>query len=171
MSSLSDYIRDIPDFPKKGIIFKDITPLLKSHQAFSTVMNTLYELYKNKKIDYVAGIESRGFIIGSALANKLGAGFVPIRKKGKLPYKTISLTYDLEYGSDTIEIHEDAFAPGDRVLLVDDLIATGGTLKAAAELIGKLDANLIDIAVVVELCFLKGRETLGSYPLYSLLTY
>lgn len=171
MSSLSKYIRDINDFPKKGIVFKDITPLLKNSRAFAEVNRILYEQYKQNKIDYVAGIESRGFIIGAALALQLKAGFIPIRKKGKLPYKTLVKSYDLEYGTDTIEMHADAVKKNERVLLVDDLIATGGTLRAAADLITEQGAELVDIAVVVELGFLKGRKALGNYPLYSIIQY
>lgn len=171
MSALSKYIRDINDFPKKGIVFKDITPLLKSAQAFGEVCNIFREQYKDNKIDYVAGIESRGFIIGAALAIQLNAGFIPIRKKGKLPYTTVHQTYELEYGADSIEMHVDAVEKGDRVLLVDDLIATGGTIKAAADMIVATGADLVDIAVLVELKFLNGRKKLGKYPLYSIITY
>ncbi|MDX9702252.1 MAG: adenine phosphoribosyltransferase [Candidatus Auribacterota bacterium] len=171
MSVLTKYIRDIKDFPKKGIVFKDITPLLKNPQTFAEVNRILFEQYKQSKIDYVVGIESRGFIIGAALAVQLKAGFIPIRKKGKLPYKTIQKTYDLEYGTDIIEMHVDAVKKNDRVLLVDDLIATGGTLRACAELVASQGAELVDIAVVVELEFLKGRKTLNPYPLYSIIKY
>lgn len=171
MNKLQSFIRDIPDFPKKGIIFKDITPLLKDPTAFNTVLNTFYELYRDKKVNYIVGIESRGFIFGAALASRLGIGFIPIRKKGKLPYKTVSNTYDLEYGSDTIEMHADALSKKDRVVLVDDLIATGGTLKAAADMIVSMKAELVDIAVLIELSFLKGREKLNKYPMYSLMKF
>ena len=171
MQGLKDCIRDIADFPKEGIIFKDITPLLKSPSAFSEAIDMFYERYKDKVIDYVAGIESRGFILGSALALKLNKGFIPIRKKGKLPYKTVSESYDLEYGVDTIEMHADALTQGNRVLLVDDLIATGGTLKASANLITSQNAKVVEIAVIVELEFLKGKDKLNDYPLFSLIKY
>ncbi len=171
MSALSKYIRDVVDFPKKGIVFKDLTPLLKNPQSFSEVNRIFYEQYKQNKVDYVAAIESRGFIVGAALALQLNAGFIPIRKKGKLPYKTVSKTYDLEYGTDTIEMHVDAVKKNDRVLLVDDLIATGGTMRAAADMITQQGAELVDIAVIVELAFLEGRKVLKPYPLYSIIQY
>ncbi len=169
MKDLRDYIRDIHDFPKQGIIFKDITPLLKEQKAFARVLDIFHERYKDSKIKYVVGIESRGFIIGSALAAKLGVGFIPIRKKGKLPYKTISESYQLEYGTDSIEMHEDAIEKGDRVLLVDDVLATGGTMLAAAKMLK--NAELIDIAVLIELTFLEGRKKIEGYPLFSLISY
>ncbi len=171
MDDLTKYIRDIPDFPKPGIIFKDITPLLKSHTAFEKVIDAIYDKYKNKGIDYVAGIESRGFIIGPVLASKLGVGFVPIRKKGKLPYKTVSQSYELEYGTDSIEMHEDALSKGDKVLLVDDLIATGGTLCASAEMIKSVGAELVGIAVIIELTFLNGRDKLADDDLFTVISY
>lgn len=171
MHELRQLIRDIPDFPKPGIIFKDITPLLKDAKAFATLIDTFYAQYKGKNIQYVAGIESRGFLIGSAVAYKLNAGLIPIRKKGKLPYKTITASYGLEYGSDTIEMHEDALSKGDRVLLIDDVIATGGTLLASAQMIEKLGATVVDIAVVIELAFLEGKSKLQKYHLNSLISY
>ena len=168
---LTKSIRDIIDFPKKGIVFKDITPLLKDKKYLKLMIDTFYNYYKSKKIDKVVSMESRGFIIGSALAYKLGAGFVPIRKKGKLPYKTISVTYDLEYGKDTLEIHEDSINPGERVLIVDDVLATGGTAKAVTQLINKLSGKIIGIGFLIELSFLKGRNKLSNYNLYSIITY
>ncbi len=171
MDDLTKYIRDIPDFPKPGIIFKDITPLLKSHTAFSKVIDAMYDKYKGEGVDYVVGIESRGFIIGPTLASRLGVGFVPIRKKGKLPYKTISQSYELEYGTDSIEMHEDALSKGDKVLLVDDLIATGGTLSASEKMIKSVGAQLIGIAVIVELAFLNGRDKLSDDSLFSIISY
>ena len=168
---LKKCIRDIPDFPKEGIIFKDITTLLNNKQAFKKSMDLLIKKYKKEKIEYVVGIESRGFILGSVIAYKLGAGFVPIRKKGKLPYKTKSVTYDLEYGTDTLEIHEDAVSADSRVLIVDDLLATGGTVKAVTDLLKELNATIVGIAFLVELKFLKGRDKLKGFPLYSIIKY
>lgn len=168
---LRSKIRDIPDFPQKGIIFRDITTLLSDPKAFNKSIDLLGERYKDKKIDAVVGIEARGFIIGAALAYKLNAGFIPIRKPGKLPYKTYSMTYDLEYGTDQIEIHQDAMKAGQRVLVADDLLATGGTIKAAADLVKKLNVEIAEIAFLIELTFLKGRDKLGGYNIYSLIQY
>ena len=165
------FVRDIPDFPKPGILFKDITPLLGNPEAFAAAIDLLADKFANDKIDAVVGIESRGFIIGAALALKMKTGFVPIRKPGKLPYKTIKRSYDLEYGSDSVEIHEDALINGTRVLLVDDLIATGGTARAAADLIKEIGGELVGIAFLVELSFLKGSEKLPGENLFSLLKY
>lgn len=164
-------IRDVPDFPVKGIIFKDITTLLKNSEAFEYTLNELYNLCKNKGITKIVGIESRGFIFGGALAGKLGVGFVPIRKPGKLPYKKLSETYELEYGTDKIEIHADALDPSDKVLLHDDLLATGGTMKAACNLVEKLGATIEQISFVIELSFLNGREKLKEYDVRSLIKY
>lgn len=169
--NLKDTIRDIPDFPKKGIIFKDITTLLKEPKAFSIAAEELFNLAKNKKITKVAGIESRGFIFGGLLAQKLNAGFVPIRKPGKLPAETISESYSLEYGTDSIEIHKDAIIPGDIVLLHDDLLATGGTMEAAVKLIEKLGGRVAQISFLIELSFLKGRDKLNGYEIHSLIKY
>ena len=168
---IKTFIRDVPDFPKKGIMFKDITPLLGNHAAFSDAIKTMAANYKNQKIDYVAGIESRGFIIGTPLAQALGAGFIPIRKPGKLPYKTKRKEYSLEYGKDSVEIHEDALKKGQKVLLVDDVIATGGTAKAAAELLKEIGGDLVGIAFLVELSFLNGKEKLKGEKVYSLVTF
>lgn len=153
-------IRDIPDFPKKGIIFRDITTAVKDKEALKRIVSFLTEKFKDKKIDYVAAVESRGFIFGSALAINLDAGFILVRKPGKLPAKTISQEYELEYGKDKIEIHEDAVEKGKNVLVIDDLLATGGTVNACCELIKKAGANVVGCAFVIELEDLKGREKL-----------
>jgi len=166
-------IRNIPDFPKPGIVFKDITTLLSNAQAFQTLMNHLEKRYRNYDLDYIAGIDARGFIFAAALADRLGLGFVPIRKKGKLPYSTISESYSLEYGEDEIEMHIDAFSYSSKkstanVLLIDDLIATGGTAKAAANLIDKSGAHCMEVCFIMELAFLQGREGFHA-PVYSVL--
>jgi len=168
---LADYIRSIADFPKKGILFRDITTLLKDKKAFKKAIDLLADNFKNKKIDYVVAVESRGFILGGAIAYRLGAGFVPVRKKGKLPYKTISVTYELEYGTDVLEMHVDALCKGAKVLIIDDLLATGGTAKAVAQLVEKLEAKIIGIAFLIELTALKGRDNLKSYNVYSLIKF
>ena len=171
---LLNSIRDVEDFPKPGIVFKDITTLLNNKEAFSLLMNHLYERYKDKDIDFVAGIESRGFIFGAALAQMLGCGFVPIRKKGKLPYTTISEKYSLEYGFDEVEIHIDAFEKEDKskakVLLIDDLIATGGTAEAAVKLIKAAEAECIEACFLINLTFLNGVKLLeDKTEVYSVL--
>ncbi len=171
MNNLADFIRDVPDFPKKGIIFKDITTLLKNPETLKETSSVLYDLAKDKGITKVAGIESRGFIFGGLLAEKLNAGFVPIRKPNKLPAEKISETYALEYGTDTIEIHRDAILPGDKVLLHDDLLATGGTAQAAVKLIEKLGGEVVQISFLIELVFLNGRELLKGYDIHSLIKY
>ena len=168
---LKKYIRDIPDFPQKGIIFKDITTLLKDKEAFKKTINLLAKNYKDKNIDFIVAVEARGFIFGAALAYKLGAGFVPVRKKGKLPYKTKNITYNLEYGTDTLEIHEDAISENARVLIVDDLLATGGTIRAVADLVKEQKALIVGLAFVVELRFLKGKEKLQDFDIYSVIKY
>jgi len=168
MTDIGAYLRDVPDFPKKGIIFKDITPLLASYEALSATLDKLSEPYVGKGVQYVAGIESRGFIFGAPLAERLEAGFVPIRKPGKLPAKTISQSYELEYGTDSVEVHADAFAAGAKVLMVDDLLATGGTMAAACRLVEKLDGKIVGVEFVVELCFLNGRDKLSGYEVHSL---
>lgn len=170
-SDLKDRIRDIPDFPKEGIIFKDITTLLKDAEAFKKSVNLLANKFKKERIDYVVGVEARGFIFGGALAYKLGAGFVPVRKKGKLPAKTRSITYELEYGNDVLEIHEDALRPDTRVLIVDDLLATGGTIKAVCELVKSQKAVIAGVAFLVELKFLRGKARLKDLPVYSVIKY
>lgn len=168
---LKDYIRNVPDFPKTGILFRDITTLLKNNKIFRLAIDTLAGKYKHKKIDTVVAVESRGFILGGAIAHKLGAGFVPVRKKGKLPWKTNSVTYDLEYGTDTLEMHHDALCLGQKVLIVDDLLATGGTVRAVTDLVKQLQGKIIGIAFLIELTELKGREKLKGYPVYSLIKY
>jgi len=156
---IEDSIRDIPDFPKEGIVFKDITTLLNNPRALKTLMNHLETRYKEYNLDYIAGIDARGFIFGSILADRLNIGFVPVRKKGKLPYTTVSEKYSLEYGFDEVEVHIDAFPKENaNVLLIDDLIATGGTAKAAASLIGKVGANCVEACFIAELDFLNGRD-------------
>jgi len=169
-ANLKGYIRDIPDFPKKGIIFKDITPLLQDKAAFKNAIKTIVSRYKNTKIDAVVGMESRGFIFASAVAYGLNVGFVPVRKKGKLPYKTKRASYELEYGSDSIEIHTDAIKKGQKVLIVDDLIATGGTTSAVISLIESLGGEIVGIEFLIELLFLKGRERI-KYPINSIIKY
>jgi adenine phosphoribosyltransferase len=169
MADLKSFVRDIPDFPKKGIIFKDITTLLKDGKAFRDAVDKIAKEYKDKKIDAVLSVESRGFLFGSAVAYQLGAGVVLVRKKGKLPYKTYSASYELEYGTDTLEIHQDAFPKGANILIVDDLLATGGTTKACVELVNKLGGKVAGIAFVIELMPLKGREKLKGYPILSLI--
>ncbi len=171
VEDLKKHIRDIPDFPKKGIIFKDISTLLKHKAAFKKTIDALAAKYKGERIEYVVGVEARGFIFGSALAYKLNAGFIPVRKKGKLPYKTKSVTYQLEYGSDTLEMHEDAIAPNARVLVVDDLLATGGTVKAVVDLLKTQKAKLVGVAFIIELGFLKGKAKLKGFPVHSLIKY
>ncbi len=170
-STLQKTIRDIPDFPKKGIIFKDITTLLKDKAALKKTIDILAKEFAKKKIKYIVGIESRGFIFGAALACRLGVGFIPVRKKGKLPAKTRAVTYDLEYGSDTLEIHEDALKAGDRVIVVDDLLATGGTVEAVVRLLSGMGARIAGVAFVIELAFLNGREKLSGLPVFSIIRY
>ena len=168
---LKKLIREVPDFPKPGILFYDITTLLKDKQGFATLIDSLSENYIGKEVDLVLGMEARGFIFAPALAYRLNAGFVPVRKPGKLPAETAKLSYDLEYGSNTLEIHKDAIQKGQRVLIVDDLLATGGTAAATAKLAHDLGAEIAGLAFVVELDFLKGREKLAGYDVFSLLRY
>ena len=168
---LKSLIREVPDFPKPGILFYDITTLLKDRQGFARLIDALTEHYIDKHVDLVLGIEARGFIFGPALAYRLNAGFVPVRKPKKLPAETLKWTYDLEYGSDTLEIHMDAITPGQRVLICDDLLATGGTDRAAAEMVKSLDGEICGISFVVELDGLKGRDKLTDYDVFSLLHY
>lgn len=169
--SLKQLIREIPDFPKKGILFYDITTLLKDKSGFASLVDQLADHYAPKHVDVVLGIEARGFIFGPALAYKLGTGFVPVRKPGKLPAETVQFSYDLEYGSNTIEIHKDAIQPGQKVVIVDDLLATGGTAEAAAKLVKQLGGEVAGLAFVVELDFLNGRDKLAGYDVMSLLHY
>ncbi|MFO7525976.1 MAG: adenine phosphoribosyltransferase [Ignavibacteriaceae bacterium] len=168
---LKKYIRSIKDFPKPGIMFRDITTLLKDNIALRETLQQLYSISKDVEITKVVGIESRGFIMGAMLAEKLGCGFVPVRKPNKLPAAKISETYYLEYGEDKIEIHKDAIEPGDKVLLHDDLLATGGTMEAACKLIEKLGGEVVQINFLIELSFLSGREKLKKYDVHSLMVY
>lgn len=168
---LRKYIRNIPDFPKPGILFRDITTLIGNSKVFKLAVDKLANKYKNKKIDKVVAVEARGFILAGVIAYKLGTGFVPVRKKGKLPWKTNSVTYALEYGTDTLEIHHDAIKAGDKILIVDDLLATGGTVKAVTDLVKQLEGKIIGIAFLIELTDLKGRDKLKGYPVYSLIKY
>jgi adenine phosphoribosyltransferase len=168
---LKSIIRTVPDFPKKGINFFDITTLLKDAEAFKTASDLIYDHYKDLKVDKVIGIESRGYIFGSHLAYRLNCGFIPIRKPGKLPAKTISESYSLEYGTNTIEMHLDAITPGENIIIHDDLLATGGTMKAACNLVEKLGGKVVGISFLIELAFLKGRDIFGKYDVYSLLSY
>ena len=168
---LKKLIREVPDFPKKGILFYDITTLLKDKTGFATLVDALAEHYIDKNIDVIVGIEARGFIFGPALAYRLNAGFVPVRKPKKLPAETAKVTYDLEYGTDTLEIHKDAVQNGQRVVIVDDLLATGGTATACAHLVESLGGEVGGLAFAVELDFLKGRQRLAKYDVFSLLHY
>ncbi len=168
---LKSLIRDVPDFPKQGIVFKDITPLLADEIAFSTVIDLIVVHFGRGSVDKVVGIEARGFILASPVAYHFGAGFVPVRKAGKLPWETESAQYSLEYGTETLEIHRDALAPGERVLIVDDVLATGGTAKATASLVEGLGAKVVGIACLIELGFLEGRQQLEGFDFFSLITY
>ena len=168
---LKEKIRNIPDFPKKGILFRDITTLLKDGNAIKKAVLSLAQPYRDKSINLIIAVEARGFILGGALAHELGVGIVPIRKKGKLPAETIDVTYKLEYGEDTLEIHKDAITPRDRVLIVDDLLATGGTTLAAIELVKKLKGEIVGISFLIELTDLKGRERLNGYLINSLIKF
>ncbi len=168
---LAGYVRSIKDFPKPGIMFRDITTLLKEPEALKLTIKQLFDLSKDRGITKVVGIESRGFILGGILAERLGCGFIPVRKPNKLPAAKISETYYLEYGEDTIEIHKDAIQQGDKVLLHDDLLATGGTMEAACKLIEKLGGEVVQISFLIELSFLNGRDKLKKYEVYSLINY
>lgn len=168
---LEKYIRDIPDFPIEGILFKDITPLLRDAHAFRSAIDLLASHYEGTKIDQVVAIESRGFLFAAPLAYKLGAGMIPVRKPGKLPADVISVEYSLEYGSNTLEMHRDAIEAGQRVLLVDDLLATGGSAKAAIELIERLGGRVVGVAFLIELTFLHGIENLAGYDVFSVIKY
>ncbi|MDX1700750.1 MAG: adenine phosphoribosyltransferase [Melioribacteraceae bacterium] len=171
MKNLEEFIRDVPDFPIDGIVFKDITTLLKDKLGFEYTLDNLYKACNNKGITKVVGIEARGFIFGGALASKLGVGFVPIRKPGKLPAEKLQEEYTLEYGTDKIEIHKDAIGPNEVVLLHDDLLATGGTMSAACRLIEKMGARIAQISFIIELDFLNGRNLLKDYEIHSLINY
>ncbi len=168
---VKQHIRDVPDFPQEGIVFKDITPLLADPIAFSTVIDLIVVHFGRGNVDKVVGIEARGFILASPVAYHFGAGFVPVRKAGKLPWQTQSEQYELEYGSETLEIHTDAFHPGERVLIVDDVLATGGTAQATARLVESAGAKVIGLAFLIELSFLKGMAKLEGYDTFSLITY
>jgi adenine phosphoribosyltransferase len=171
MDQLKATIREIPDWPKKGILFYDVTTLLKNGQCFNEVINALTSPYKDKQVDLVIGIEARGFILAPTVAYGLNAGFVPVRKPGKLPAATHKVSYDLEYGTDSLEIHKDAVEPGQNVLIVDDLIATGGTAKAVAGIVEKMGGTVVGLAFMVELTALKGRQKLQNYRVTSILKY
>lgn len=168
---LEKSIRNIPDFPKPGILFRDVTTLIANKAAFKKAVDLLAKKYKGKGFDKVVAVEARGFIFGAAVAHKINAGFVPVRKKGKLPYKTISTTYELEYGTDTLEIHQDAINPGEKILIIDDLLATGGTVKAVTNLVNQLGGKIGAIAFVIELVDLKGKDKLKGYNLFSLIKF
>ena len=168
---LKNAIRDVPDFPIKGILFKDITPILQDPKLFRLAVDTLADRHAGKNLKAVVGIDARGFIFAGDVAYKLGIGFIPVRKKGKLPWKTVVTSYTLEYGSETSEMHIDALAKGDNVVIVDDLLATGGTAMAAATLVNNLGGKIVEIDFLIELAFLKGRERLKDYPVFSALAY
>jgi adenine phosphoribosyltransferase len=168
---LKPFIREIPDWPKKGILFRDITTLLANKQALAAAVDALCSAFKQEDVDYIAAVEARGFIFGTAVAEKLGVGFVPIRKKGKLPWKTERVTYDLEYGVDTLEIHRDAIPESSKVLMVDDLLATGGTMAAACRLIEKIGGRVVGAVFLIELAELGGREKLADYEVRSIISY
>jgi len=170
--ALAEWVRDVPDYPKPGIVFRDITPLLASPAAFGDAVEALLAPFGRRRIDVVAGIESRGFIFGSALAAAVGAGFVPLRKPGRLPCTTVRRDYELEYGSDALEVHADAIAPGQRVLVVDDLVATGGTLQAALELVREVGGTVLGASVLIELAFLDPRQRLPvDTPVHAVIKY
>ena len=171
MEQLRQVIRDIPDFPKKGVVFKDITTLLRDPDAFSRSIDLLSSALDNRSYDALVGIESRGFIFASSLAYKLGKGLIPVRKPGKLPADTVQVTYQLEYGTDSLEMHSDAIQAGQRVIIVDDVLATGGTARAVAELVEKVGGTVEALSFLVELDFLKGREKLTDYQVHSVLRY
>ncbi|HEY2993740.1 MAG TPA: adenine phosphoribosyltransferase [Methylomirabilota bacterium] len=171
VAALRAKIRDIKNFPTEGILFKDITTLLKDGPAWRFAVDSLASHYQKDKVEIVVGVESRGFIFGGAIAHQLNAGFVPVRKLGKLPGKTIEVEYELEYGRDALAMHEDAIRQGQRVLAVDDLLATGGTMAATLRLVEQLGGRVVGVAFMIELAFLKGREKLKNYPLHSLITY
>ncbi len=164
-------IRNVPDFPKKGIMFRDITTLLKNKEAFAKAVDELYDHYKGMKIDKVVSVESRGYMLGAPLAYKLGAGFVPVRKPGKLPAATLRQEYALEYGTDAVEVHKDAISAGEKILVHDDLLATGGTISAACQLIEKLGGDIVGVSFLIELTFLQARKRLSQYDIFSIIQY
>ena len=169
--NLMDHIRNVPDFPKKGIVFRDITTLIKNNMAMAEAIDKMYDHYKEKRIDKVVSVESRGYILGAPLAYKLGAGFVPVRKPGKLPAATIKQEYELESGTDAVEIHKDAISSGEAVLVHDDLLATGGTIAASCQLVERLGGRIVGLSFLIELAFLQAREKLSQYDIYSLIKY
>ena len=171
MEALKQIVREIPDFPKPGILFYDITTLLRDAKGFAEVIDIFARHYRDQKLDAVVGVEARGFIFAAAVANRLGLGFIPVRKPGKLPYRTVSQSYQLEYGTDTLEMHADAVRRGDRILLIDDLMATGGTARAVAEMVGGQGGEVAGMGFVIELEFLSGRKSLPEYELFSILKY
>lgn len=171
MKDLKKFIRDIPGFPKEGIIFHDITPLLQNNEAYRAAVDSMSDTLKDKKIDYLIGIEARGFIFASALAYKLGSGLVIVRKLGKLPSEKINASYDLEYGKDVLEVHVDSIAHGENIVLVDDLLATGGTARAVGNLVQQLGANIVGYLFLIELTSLNGREKLKPHPVWSIIKY
>lgn len=171
ITKLRELIRDVPDFPKPGIVFKDITPLLAHPAGLSLAVEYMTQPFRHMQVDLVAGAESRGFIFGTAIAQNLSSGFVPIRKPGKLPHQTHSEEYALEYGTDRVEVHRDAIEPGDKVLLVDDVLATGGTMNACCRLVRALGGHIVGVAVLLELSFLNGRSQLHEYPVHSILRF
>jgi adenine phosphoribosyltransferase len=171
LDSLAAFVRDIPDFPKPGVVFKDITPLLADHGAFSSMVDRLSDAFAGRPVDRVLGIEARGFIAAAPIAYRFGAGFTPVRKAGKLPWKVEQEQYELEYGTDLLEIHVDAIAPGERVLIIDDVLATGGTAAATTRLVEKLGADVVGLGFIIELGFLGGREKLAGREIVSLITY
>jgi len=168
---LESYIRNIPDFPIKGILFRDITTLLNNKKGFKQTIDAMAKMIKGKKIDYIVAAESRGFIFGAALSYKIGCGFIPVRKPGKLPFKTHNAAYSLEYGKDSLEIHQDAFKPGSCILILDDLLATGGTVSAIVQLVKKMRGKISGILFLIELVGLEGRKKLKGLPVYSLIKY
>lgn len=169
--NLKDTIRTVPDWPVKGVMFRDITTLIQNPEALKEACDALYERYKDLDLDKIVGIDARGFIFGAVLAYKLGIGFVPVRKKGKLPFDTIQETYSLEYGEDTVEMHVDAVAKGERVVIVDDLIATGGTMYAATQLVEKLGGEVVECAFIIDLPDLQGKDKLHEYKVFSLMAF
>jgi adenine phosphoribosyltransferase len=171
LDRLRSLIRDVPDFPKQGIVFKDITPLLADEAGFSMAIDLIVAHFGRGNVDKVVGIEARGFILASPVAYHFGAGFVPVRKAGKLPWETESEEYELEYGTETLEIHRDSFHPGERVLIVDDVLATGGTARATAQLVERLGAKVVGISCLIELSFLKGRDQVRGFDFFALITY
>ncbi|MBI4669290.1 MAG: adenine phosphoribosyltransferase [Elusimicrobia bacterium] len=171
INKITGAIRNIPDFPKPGILFRDITPLLGNAGLFKKTIDLLCRPYQDRGIDYAVGVEARGFLLAGAAACRIGCGVVPVRKKGKLPFKTFGATYDLEYGQDTLEIHQDAFSKGGKIIIIDDVLATGGTAKAVAELVEKAGGKVVGISFLIELAALNGRTKIRQYPIHALIKY